>query len=56
MEDRICDTCNWSRKSWTNPENRDLYCGNPKSNNYCDTMVETQSCERWEINDREVHS
>ena len=55
MEDQFCKDCKYGRRSWTNPENTDLYCGGISSENYGETMAETKSCERWEKNDREIH-
>lgn len=45
---KICGTCLWSKRDWTNKYNKDYYCSNEASENYGYNCLYADRCDEWE--------
>lgn len=45
---KLCGTCLWSKRDWTNKYNKDYYCSNEASENYGYNCLYDDRCDEWE--------
>lgn len=48
MNEKVCGTCRFSKRDWTNPNNPDFYCSNEDSENYGYSTDYADKCGEWE--------
>lgn len=46
--ERVCGTCRYNRRDWTNPKNSDFYCNREDGDFYGDNTSYTDTCDDWE--------